>query len=403
MYLTDFIVFAYHVHRLSRQASSRSINTLVISGNLCRDVDLFKLAVTIIAIISRYIRQFEPDQPEPTDHCDEVPYFETETRNKEDKITGYQLGFSLQTDVPFQIDTESSASAFFTWLGVSREFQTGDEHFDRNVYLGCDHPLLLQALKQQESARLAILALLQLPGAKKIWSDGMSLWFSRTCEHTSASTEQQLLLQLARVLAPVAEATRKQPAPFFWRYLTIEAVVWGIFGYAGVAFAEYYLVGPDYHLDSNAVLQTGLAASLLLFAILMLLIVLLLRGSSRSHQIVTESFVLLLLALPLCGVQLVSDLNRNQDQAKAEMVLVPIKDKRIATRRKGPDGYILYLSAPPRLFGTRVPHRIEVSEAIYHKAAIDKQLLLVVKPGWLGLPWYQRMDVYPQHAELRPR
>ncbi len=361
----------------------------------------FKLAVTIIAIISRYIRQFEPDQPEPDGHCDNVPYFETQKRDKQDKITGYQLGFSLQTDVPFQIDAESTASAFFTWLGISREFKTGDEHFDRKVYLGCDHPLLLQALQQQEPARQAILALLQLSGAKKIWSDGINLWFSRACEHPSASAEQQLLLQLVRALAPVAEATRQQPTPFFWRYLTIEAVVWGIFGYAGVAFAEYYFVGTDYHLDSTAVLQTGLIASLLVFAGLMLLIMMLLRGSSRSHQIVTESFVLLLLALPLCGVQLVSDLNRSQDQAKTEMVLVPIKDKRIATRRKGPDGYILYLSAPPRLFGTQVSHKIEVSAAIYHKAAIDKQLLLVVKPGWLGLPWYQRMDVYPQHAKLR--
>jgi len=309
----------------------------------------------------------------------------------------------LQTDVPFQIDAESSASAFFTWLGISREFQTGDESFDRQVYLGCDHPLLLEALQQQEPARQAILALLKLPGAKKIWSDGMNLWFSRACEHTSANNEQQLLLQLVRALTPIAEATRKQPTPFFWRYLTIEAVVWGIFGYAGVALAENYFVGTDYHLDSTAVLQTGLVASLLVFAVLMLLIVLLLRGSSRSHQIVTESFFLLLLALPLCGTQLVSDLNRNQDQATAEMTLVPIKDKRIATRRKGPDGYILYLSAPPRLFGTQVPHRIEVSEAIYRKAEADKQLLLVVKPGKLGLPWYQRMDVYPQHAELRPR
>lgn len=120
---------------------------------------IFKLAVTVIAIISRYIWQFEPDQPEPSGHCDEVPYFETEKRDKQDKITGYQLGYTLQTDVPFQIDAESSTSAFFTWLGISREFQTGDESFDRQVYLGCDHPLLLEALQQQEPARQAILAL----------------------------------------------------------------------------------------------------------------------------------------------------------------------------------------------------------------------------------------------------
>jgi hypothetical protein len=362
----------------------------------------FKLAVTVIAIISRYIRQFEPDQPEPSGHCDEVPYFETEKRDKQDKITGYELGYTLQTDVPFQIDAESSASAFFTWLGISREFQTGDESFDRQVYLGCDHPLLLNALQQHEPARQAILALLKLPGANKIWSDGTTLWFSRTCEHTSGGTEQQLLLQVVRALTPTAEATRQQPTPFFWRYLSIEAVVWGIFGYAGVSFLESRFVGHDYHLSSSAVLQTGILASLILFAVLMTLIVLLLRGSSRSHQIVTESFFLLLLAIPVCGTQLVSDLNRSQDQAQAEMVLVPIKDMN-SYSRKGPDAYILYVSASPRLFGTAIPHKIEVTEDIYRIAAIDKQLLLVVKPGWLGLPWYQRMDVYPQHAQLRPR
>lgn len=363
----------------------------------------FKLAVTLIAIISRYIRQFEPDQPEPSGHCDNVPYFEIEQQNKEDKIVGFQLGFALQTEVPFQIDAENSASTFFTWLGISREFQTGDESFDRQVYLGCDHPLLLNALQQQESARQAILALLKRPGAQKIWSDGTTLWFSRACEHTSDSTEQQLLLQLVRTLTPFAEATRRQPTPFFWRYVTIEALVWGVFGYAAVAFAEYYVVVGDYHLDSTAVLQHGLVAGLLLFVCLMLLIVLLLRGSSRSHQIVTESLVLLLLALPMSGIQIVSDLNRSQDQAKAEMVLVPIKKLHYIERRKWPDEYVVYLSAPPRLFGTQVPRRIEVSAQIFRIAAVDKQLLLVVKPGWLGLPWYQRMDVYPQHAQLRPR
>ena len=263
----------------------------------------FKLAINpLLAIISRYIRQFEPDQPEPSGHCDEVPYFEIERCDKEDKITGYQLGFTLQTDVPFQIDAESSASAFFTWLGISREFQTGDASFDRQVYLGCDHPLLLNALQQHEPARQAILALLKLPGANKIWSDGTTLWFSRTCEHTSGGSEQQLLLQVVRALTPTAEATRKQPTPFFWRYLTIEAVVWGIFGYAGVSFLESRFVGHDYHLSSSAVLQTGIFASLILFAVLMTLIVLLLRGSSRSHQIVTESFFLLLLAIPFAGL-----------------------------------------------------------------------------------------------------
>jgi hypothetical protein len=364
---------------------------------------LFKLAVTLLAIITRYIRQFDNDQEEPAGHCDEVPYFEHVIKDKHNKTTGYRLGYQLETDVPFLLDAEGSANAFFKWLGISREFQTGDESFDRQVYLGCDHPLLQQALQQQESARQAVLALLQLPGANKIWSDGFILWFTRSCDHASAEQEQVLLLQLAKALQPVAEKTQQQPTPFFWRYLSIEALVWGIFGYAGVAFLESRFVGHDYHLDSSAVLQVGLLASLALFAVLMTLIVLLLRGSSRSHQIVTESFFLLLLAIPICGTQLVSDLNRSQDRATAEMVLVPIKAMNSYSRRKGPDAYHLYMSTQPVLFGTAVPHKIEVTAAIYRIAAVDKQLLLVVKPGWLGLPWYQRMDVYPRNAQLRSR
>lgn len=233
----------------------------------------------------------------------------------------------------------------------------------------------------------------------------MNLWFSRACEHTSESVEQLLLLQLVRALSPIAEATRKQPTPFFWRYLTIEAVVWGIFGYAGVAFAESTFNRSIYEaqLDGFELIKLGMFVAAALFSLLMTLIVLFLRGSSRSHQIITESFSMLLLALPICGMQCVFDLNRIQDHANAEMVLIPIQDISRYKRKGNSYSYNLDLTNPPRLFGTQVPHRIEVSEAIYHKAAVDKQLLLVVKPGWLGLPWYQRMDVYPQHAELRPR
>jgi hypothetical protein len=307
--------------------------------------------------------------------------------------------------VPFQIDAESSASAFFTWLGISREFQTGDESFDRQVYLGCDHPLLLNALQQHEPARQAILALLKLPGANKIWSDGTTLWFSRTCEHTSGGTEQQSLLQVVRALTPTAEATRKQPTPFFWRYLTIEAVVWGIFGYAGVSYLDLHVYYDEYQmqLDGFALIKLGMFVALGLFGLLMTLIVLFLRGSSRSHQIVIESLPLLLLALPLCGTQSVFHFNRMQDHAQAAMVLIPIKDM---SRYKGKGSsyrYHLELTNPPSLFGTQVPQRIKVTEDIYRIAAVDKQLLLVVKPGGLGLPWYQRMDVYPQHAQLRAR
>lgn len=364
---------------------------------------VIRLVVMAIAIISRFLRQFEPAEQDSAGQCDAVPFYQETFLDKEKKTTGFELWYALRTDVPFQLNLENSASALFKWLGISREFQTGDAAFDQHIYLACDHPVILQNLQLQATARQAIVALLELPGAKKIWSDGYSLRFTRLCDHESTEADQAMLLQLVRALEPVVATTRQQPVPFFWRYTTIEALVWGLFGYASVTLAEYYLINADYHLDSTAVLQMGLLAGLAMFSFLMLLIVLFLRGSSRSHQIVTESFFLLIMALPVCGTQAISDINRSQDQAKAEMVLVPIKGMHSSERRKGPDVYYLYLATPPRLFGTRVPNRIEVTYDIYHKAAVDKQLLLVVKPGRLGLPWYQRMDVYPQHAELRLR
>lgn len=246
--------------------------------------------------------------------------------------------------------------------------------------------------------------MLKLPGAEKIWSDGRQLWFSCSSRLPPGPAEQGLLLQLVQALNPVVPATSQQPTPYLWRYLTIDGFVWALFGYALMSALEWRLQHNDYHLEQTVLLQSGFAVGLLLLAGLMLMIVLLLRGSSRSHLLITESFLLLMLAMPVCGTQLVSDLNRSQDQAAPKQVLLRInKVEKQSRTGKGwlpRHRYYLQLAQTSTVFGTPVPQTIEVTEAIYNKAAVDLQLLLVVKPGWLHLPWYQRMEILTKSARL---
>lgn len=109
---------------------------------------LLRLAVAILAFCSRYIMALDPDDPIADGKFQDIDYFQRIKTDKGNTI-GYQFGFRLKTLVPFQFEAESSVNRFYKWLGLSREFATGDAAFDQQIYLACDHPLLLQVLQQE--------------------------------------------------------------------------------------------------------------------------------------------------------------------------------------------------------------------------------------------------------------
>ena len=70
---------------------------------------------------------------------------------------------SIETPVPmeFTLEPESRSQKAVKWLGFATEFQTGDEVFDRKVYIGSDDPGFCERLQASKPLRDAILRALK--------------------------------------------------------------------------------------------------------------------------------------------------------------------------------------------------------------------------------------------------
>jgi hypothetical protein len=370
---------------------------------------VIRLILSLVVAISRIIYRLSPKQLPEAGNYQGMPYYVDTSHDKEGDMTAFELGMPLPTESLFKFGPEGKFGTLCKSLGISTEYQTGDSDFDQQIYLACDHPVLLQQLGNNTQSRQLILELLLQRQFQSIWSDGEVLWASKNSTEEPKEKDIQLMAQLVATLMPVCQAALQQKTPFLWRFLAVEAFVWALFGYAATVFLENRFNHHDYHLDSVALFQYGLVAAAVLMAVLMMTIILLLRKSSRGHTIVTESFVLLLLTLPLCGMQLVSDINRNFDSAKAQQhvsVISSVTKRTSSGRRSGlwtpRTTYQLELQNELWAFGTQVPQHIDISENIYQHANKGKQLLLSIKPGFLGLPWYEKMTVYPAHTKISP-
>lgn len=370
---------------------------------------VIRLILTLVFALYRVYQRLNPQQQPAAGHLNGTPYYVELFRSKEGDITGFELGIPLPTQCLFKFQMEGMFTGLCKSLGIITEYQTGDVNFDKKVYLACDHPVLLQQLADSSQSREIILELLGRRMFNSVWSDGSILWTSASSDKEPSEHVIQRMLQLAASLQPVCQAATSQKTPFFWRFLWVEALVWSLFGYAASALLENRFSHHDYHLYYSDIVKYGLITAAVLLVILMLIIRLALRKSSRGHTILAESFFVLLLALPLCGMQLISDVNRYFDSAEAqqsEALIGSVYTKSGRGRKNFFEPlttYHLKLETPPVLFNRQVPEKIEVTEDLYNVAASGKLLRLRVKPGFLGLPWYEQLVIHKPDPKLLPK
>ena len=136
----------------------------------------------LIAIGAGVIRFLSPTwRGKPTGIAGGRAAYESVSKTKGGKITGFRLGVGLDTGFVFDFHKESQTDRFFKWLGLSDEVQTGDSSFDQKIYVACDHLGLHDILTFEPRARAAILAALDA-GYDRIRSDGRVLWMRKEAE-----------------------------------------------------------------------------------------------------------------------------------------------------------------------------------------------------------------------------
>ena len=116
-----------------------------------------RLLISIAILFRRQISAWFP--PTPAGRISGQPYFKAlHYKSKTKIITGFAIGIQLPISVRFHFKTENDTDRFFTHVGLSEEFQTGDAAFDRKVYIACDHPAMHRMLQQDQRLRELLVA-----------------------------------------------------------------------------------------------------------------------------------------------------------------------------------------------------------------------------------------------------
>jgi len=351
---------------------------------------IIRLFLAVVAYLMRL--RLPTLSPEAPHQLGGMSYFVDLTERK-GKVTRFSIGTPLAAPW-FRLSHEGGPDRFFKAVGMAREAESGDPEFDRLVYVAGDHPAVHALLRKSEPARVAIQEALAA-GFTRISSNGACL----TLDHPEGrNPKQDELALLGRLRAALVrlEGSRANPFAdgFLWKVVVVEAAVWSILAYAIGGFVELFFNKQDYHLQTGSLIRYGLGAALVLFVLLFGAIAVFLRGSSRGHRILVESAIVLALGLPIAGLQLVSDLNRGLDGGTEVVFTRKIRDVEKRRSRRS-TSYYLHLAGRSAGEPTGLPAKIKVEHALYEQASPGALAAVHVAPGWLGLPWYRRIEILP--------
>jgi hypothetical protein len=348
----------------------------------------------MLALAGFAIRTLARGRKRPdTGHFKDTPY-RSSIRSRKGKTTGFEISMPCATPTWIRLHAESAADRAFKAMGIANEIQTGDEEFDKKVYVTCDHPHVATVLTESKELRDAIRALFAA-GYSKVYYNGTHVHADRQADYEPTTRDLELLYAVKAASWKLADAPPSRLGDrFLWKALIVEGVIWSIAGYAIGTAVELFWAKEDYHLDRAAVWKFGLITSGVAFGILLLVIALWMRGSSRGHRIIVESAIVLLLSLPIASVQLVSDTNRSFDSSTAAVIETTFSECEIREHRgrrgRKSYSYHLHLNGPATL-----PSKIETTRDLCNAArsSTDKAVQIAVGKGRWGMPWYRWIKV----------
>lgn len=307
-------------------------------------------------------------------------------------------GLDYRGPLRFQFTQEGGWDGFFKSLGLAVEQQTGDDGFDRDVYITCDQPALGAALRANPAAVAAVRQLFAT-GVRRVFADGDFVWAeTREKAHSSSDILEQLFTLRAALLTVDENRLESRLDAFFWKAVAVESLAWSLACYGIPGFYELIWHRNTLYVDAGPVFTRGLFYSLAVFAALFGLIMLLLRGSSRGHRIIVESFLLLVIGVPLSTVQALSDANIKLDRSPPTISTYEVTGKYIrkVSRSKGGTSTYYHLLLRPYPNGpladkTDIKVEYEVYQAVpERKGAVN----ILSHPGWAGFTWIE--DIRPK-------
>jgi hypothetical protein len=361
---------------------------------------LFKLIIALIGFVIRWSRiSFR----KPHGTIDGSPYFLVVEKTKSGTVTDTKIGVPFSFSALFSFHFEDGQDAFWKKLGLSHEFQTGDQEFDRKIYIASDNSGLHQILEDVPEVRKSIVE--TLGGKDPIWKecrlrfDGSKLWYQVPGLVADVEGVVRNLIRLkTQLLSARDSVTAFWKDRFFLRCLLVESTIWALAAYSWGSFIDLTYHSEDQHLRvTRLVLYSGFTAAAMI-ALLLVAVTTLIRGSSRAHRVILESKFLLVFSVPLAAFSGFSDLNRSLDTGPSivEKLRVQRVEERRHRRRRGGVHYTYHAYLIPQNGTASVAVRdgrwIQITSDRYRAAVSAKQAVMEIGPGRFGVPWIRELS-----------
>lgn len=319
--------------------------------------------------------------------------FNLATETNKGRIIKIKLGIPLKSP-KMTLLIEGGSDRFFKSLGLSTEFQTGDETFDSRVYIVSDHSSVEKVLKEEFEARGVIFDILA-EHYTKIRTDGRYLWIESSSLKEPRGEDFERLAKLQECFSVLeSESTGLLGDRFVMRALLVEAVIWSVAGYALGSFIDFAITfDSTTFLDMTPIYKAGAGIAVAIFCGLLWLSWYLLRGSSRGHRVILESALVLLFSVPISGLQAAIDLNNGLDNSETQVTAkLARKDSyQVQSRRnRNRTVYKIWLDYEDKTLPLN--REISVSGSTYHSVDKDHIVILNVGDGWLGAPWIRSIE-----------
>jgi hypothetical protein len=320
------------------------------------------------------------------------------------RVAAVRAGVSVPKGYRFELKRESAGDRFFKWLGLSVEYQFGQDGFDKLVYVASNDDHLFNRLANSPALRAAAVDLFQTATPKhrlrgvfcshgQLWVDlrnGNRLFGEDTDAGELSSIAERFLPHLEQMAKSLREVVPTTGAPetrdrFLFRAIALLSVSSGLAANGVVQLLRTSLQSDAFTIDTRELWTYATVLGALVVGSLLVAKVLLLGRSARAHLVLMELVLVGSFGAVMTSWVELRDINMELDTGAAVVREAPIVERYISRSSKGGTRYYVKIADWSSHDGDT--RSIQVSSSFYGRTSVGRALLIDEYPGRLGIRW----------------
>lgn len=313
-------------------------------------------------------------------------------------ITGALVGVGCAQHPNFSVKRQTGIDNFFKRMGVSNEFETGDQGFDDSYYLITDNNALHHALTASPKFRAAIKRIMEykLParlGTRaihcrngRVWAELKieALYREENIESTLKSLSEDIEVLVAAI-GDVAQVSGSRWAdPFVIKAALLLAVSSGLAINGCIRLFRLKIGDLPFALDYKLIVVDALIYSVVVILVFAVIAIYWLGRSARTHIVLIELMTIGAFGIFLSIATEMRDINIEMDTSSPQTFKAQVERKYTSKGRRGRTKYHVVVE---NWNCDCDSYKLRVSEYEYRNFSEQGRVQVLQNTGYLGYPW----------------